>query len=66
MHVMASCGAGFVAAAMGTPADVIKTRVMNQPLDDRGRYVPCFICCFLLKQIKHVLGVCYTRPQSTA
>ncbi|XP_060522015.1 mitochondrial uncoupling protein 4 isoform X2 [Cylas formicarius] len=37
VHVMASCCAGFVAASMGTPADVIKTRVMNQPLDDRGR-----------------------------
>ncbi|XP_030760597.1 mitochondrial uncoupling protein 4 isoform X1 [Sitophilus oryzae] len=37
VHVLASCGAGFVAASMGTPADVIKTRVMNQPLDDRGR-----------------------------
>ncbi|XP_050297955.1 mitochondrial uncoupling protein 4 isoform X2 [Anthonomus grandis grandis] len=39
VHVLASCGAGFVAASMGTPADVIKTRVMNQPLDDRGRFL---------------------------
>ena len=36
-HAMSSLGAGFVAASLGTPADVIKTRVMNQPLDARGR-----------------------------
>jgi solute carrier family 25 uncoupling protein 27 len=37
VHTLASCCAGFVAAGMGTPADVIKTRVMNQPMDDKGR-----------------------------
>lgn len=37
VHVLASFCAGFVAALMGTPADVIKTRVMNQPLDKDGR-----------------------------
>ncbi|CAG9824570.1 unnamed protein product [Phaedon cochleariae] len=37
LHILASSCAGFVAAAMGTPADVIKTRVMNQPLDEKGR-----------------------------
>ncbi|XP_072400861.1 mitochondrial uncoupling protein 4-like isoform X7 [Diabrotica undecimpunctata] len=37
LHILSSSCAGFVAASMGTPADVIKTRVMNQPLDDRGR-----------------------------
>lgn len=36
-HGLASCCAGLVAALMGTPADVIKTRVMNQPMDDKGR-----------------------------
>ncbi|KAF2894820.1 hypothetical protein ILUMI_11353 [Ignelater luminosus] len=37
VHVIASFIAGFVAAAVGTPADVIKTRVMNQPVDKDGR-----------------------------
>lgn len=39
VHIMASICAGLVAATMGTPADVIKTRVMNQPTDSSGRYV---------------------------
>lgn len=39
VHVMASICAGLVAATMGTPADVVKTRVMNQPTDSLGRYV---------------------------
>lgn len=39
VHVMGSMCAGFVAAAMGTPADVIKTRIMNQPLTEDGKYV---------------------------
>ncbi|KAI5723134.1 hypothetical protein M8J76_001747 [Diaphorina citri] len=29
--------AGLVAATMGTPADVVKTRIMNQPTDINGR-----------------------------
>ncbi|GLV46763.1 Uncoupling protein 4A [Carabus blaptoides fortunei] len=36
VHVMSSACAGFVAAGMGTPADVVKTRVMNQPTDAHG------------------------------
>ncbi|EDV34177.1 uncharacterized protein Dana_GF21108, isoform C [Drosophila ananassae] len=39
VHVLASVCAGFVAAIMGTPADVVKTRIMNQPTDDKGRGV---------------------------
>lgn len=31
-HALASAGAGLVAAFFGTPADVVKTRVMNQPV----------------------------------
>ena len=38
VHVLASTCAGFVAAVLATPADVIKTRVMNQPIDEQGRY----------------------------
>jgi solute carrier family 25 uncoupling protein 27 len=37
LHAASSAVAGLVAATMGAPADVIKTRVMNQPLDARGR-----------------------------
>lgn len=39
VHVMSSICAGLVAATMGTPADVVKTRIMNQPTDASGRYV---------------------------
>lgn len=37
VHCLASCFAGLVAAGMGTPADVVKTRVMNQPMDEKGK-----------------------------
>uniref|UniRef100_W8B3G7 Mitochondrial uncoupling protein 4 n=1 Tax=Ceratitis capitata TaxID=7213 RepID=W8B3G7_CERCA len=37
VHVLSSICAGFVAAIMGTPADVVKTRIMNQPTDEKGR-----------------------------
>lgn len=35
--------AGLVGAIMATPADVIKTRVMNQPTDEHGRYCHSFL-----------------------
>lgn len=34
---MFSTIAGFVAAVLSTPADVIKSRVMNQPMDENGK-----------------------------
>ena len=34
---MSSTSAGFVSAVLGTPADVIKTRMMNQPLNEVGK-----------------------------
>uniref|UniRef100_A0A7M5ECL1 Mitochondrial uncoupling protein n=2 Tax=Anopheles funestus TaxID=62324 RepID=A0A7M5ECL1_ANOFN len=37
VHIMSSICAGLVAATMGTPADVVKTRIMNQPTDASGR-----------------------------
>lgn len=37
-HFYSICS-GLVAAIMGTPADVVKTRVMNQPRDSNGRLV---------------------------
>jgi len=40
-HVFYSICSGLVAATMGTPADVVKTRVMNQPRDSNGRFVLC-------------------------
>ena len=33
LHALSSGMAGLVAATLGTPADVVKTRIMNQPLD---------------------------------
>ncbi|NXK11874.1 UCP4 protein, partial [Herpetotheres cachinnans] len=36
-HSAASCCSGLVAAVLGTPADVVKTRIMNQPRDKQGR-----------------------------
>ncbi|XP_054284363.1 mitochondrial uncoupling protein 4 isoform X2 [Macrosteles quadrilineatus] len=37
VHMLSSACAGLVAATMGTPADVVKTRIMNQPTDANGR-----------------------------
>jgi|EP00945_MAST-04E_sp_MAST-4E-sp1_P000616 solute carrier family 25 (mitochondrial uncoupling protein), member 27 len=37
LHAMSSGVAGLVAATLGAPADVIKTRIMNQPMDSSGR-----------------------------
>ncbi|KAM3932619.1 mitochondrial uncoupling protein 4 [Leptodactylus fuscus] len=48
-HSIASICSGLVAATLGTPADVIKTRIMNQPRDKHGRGIlyksstDCFI-----------------------
>ncbi|KAG8445758.1 hypothetical protein GDO86_010519 [Hymenochirus boettgeri] len=36
-HTISSLCSGVVAATLGTPADVIKTRIMNQPRDKHGR-----------------------------
>lgn len=36
-HGLSSACSGLVAATLGTPADVIKTRIMNQPRDVNGR-----------------------------
>ena len=36
-HGLSSLTAGLAAATLGTPADVIKARVMNQPVDHTGR-----------------------------
>lgn len=39
VHACAAFAAGFVAAVLGTPADVMKTRLMNQPVGPDGRWV---------------------------
>lgn len=39
LHALASACSGLIAAVLGTPADVIKTRVMNQPVDASGKGV---------------------------
>lgn len=38
LHVLAGFAAGLVAAILGTPADFIKTRLMNQPVGPDGKY----------------------------
>lgn len=35
--MLSSSCSGLVAATLGTPADVVKTRIMNQPTDSNGR-----------------------------
>jgi solute carrier family 25 (mitochondrial uncoupling protein), member 27 len=37
LHAMSSAVAGLVAATLGAPADVVKTRYMNQPTSPDGR-----------------------------
>ncbi|CAB3224026.1 unnamed protein product [Arctia plantaginis] len=37
VHTLAAFVAGFVAAVLGTPADFIKTRLMNQPVGPDGK-----------------------------
>ena len=36
-HCLSSACAGLVGAIMGTPADVVKARIMNQPTDNSGK-----------------------------
>ncbi|XP_018025199.1 mitochondrial uncoupling protein 4 isoform X3 [Hyalella azteca] len=36
-HALSSACSGLIGASLGTPADVVKSRVMNQPTDHRGR-----------------------------
>jgi len=36
-HCLSSACAGLVGATMGTPADVVKARIMNQPIDANGK-----------------------------
>ncbi|KAL4709914.1 hypothetical protein ACJJTC_003877 [Scirpophaga incertulas] len=37
LHAASAVSAGFMAAVLGTPADVMKTRLMNQPVGPDGR-----------------------------
>lgn len=52
-HMLASSCSGLIAATLGTPADVVKTRIMNQPTDSKGKglYYKSSIDC-LLKTIQ--------------
>jgi len=36
-HTVASLNAGFLATILSTPADVMKSRIMNQPVDGSGK-----------------------------
>ena len=50
LYFFSSLGAGLVSAVLGTPADVVKTRMMNQPVtpDGKGVYYSSSFNC--LKQ----------------
>jgi len=37
--LLRSFASGLIAAIMGTPADVVKTRIMFQPTDKSGRLI---------------------------
>ena len=44
MFVFLSLCSGFVATIFSTPADVVKSRMMNQPFDKDGRCVCVCVC----------------------
>ena len=50
LYFLSSLTSGLVSAILGCPADVIKIRMMNQPLDEfgKGRYYSGSLDC--LKQ----------------
>lgn len=52
-HGISSGCSGLVAATLGTPADVVKTRIMNQPrdLNNKGLYYSSSIDC-LVKTVR--------------
>lgn len=53
-HCLSSACAGLVGATMGTPADVVKARIMNQPVDQNGKgllYKSSLDC--LVKTVHH-------------
>ncbi|PIK37385.1 putative mitochondrial uncoupling protein 4 [Apostichopus japonicus] len=52
-HFLQDSCSGLVAASLSTPADVVKTRVMNQPIgkDGRGLLYKSSIDC-LLKSVR--------------
>jgi len=37
IQFMGAMTAGFTSAVLSTPADVVKSRIMNQPTDEKGR-----------------------------
>ena len=61
-HALSSIVSGLVAATMGTPADVVKTRVMNQPFDAQGRGNEVKD----LKFAKPILCIIYTLQSATS
>ena len=49
MHVSCGFGAGFVACVVGSPVDVLKTRIMNKH-PDTGQSVGSLIASMLAKE----------------
>jgi len=53
VHLMSSLCAGFTAASLGTPADTIKTRIMNQPVRKDGNQLYHGMIDCLAKTVKN-------------
>ena len=59
-HLTASISAGFIATVVSSPADVIKSRVMSQPIDAQGQgtlYRSTFDCASQAIRAEGVLSL---------
>ena len=62
-HTLSSACAGLVGAIFGTPADVVKARIMNQVTDERGRgvtYKNSLDCLIVTVRGEGFFGKAYT------
>eukprot|EP01132_Coremiostelium_polycephalum_P004738 gene4738-5914_t len=59
-HILSSIFAGFVAALVTSPVDLIKTRIMNQPIDENGKgrlYKSSLDCMIKTFKAEGILGL---------
>ncbi len=59
-HIVSSLASGLISAVFGTPADVVKTRIMNQPVDSQGRglvYKSSYHCLSTTIKNEGVMGL---------
>jgi len=60
LHTVSSILAGFVASVATSPVDLIKTRIMNQPIDQYGKgtlYKSSFDCLVKTVKAEGILGL---------